>query len=197
EGVVHRDLKPRNVLVNPRGRGPDFVRILDFGVAKVLGGGQLAPTTVGRVMGSVLYLAPEQVMSGGAPPTPAVDQFSLASIFFECLTLRRAWARDDDGVPLSFDVPVGAEGDNKQMTILKRIVRQESPRLRAWRSDAGAEAERVLARALSKEPADRFSSVEVFGQALAGALTRASGDADDPEDTAWERLPPLDDYGST
>lgn len=171
-GVIHRDLKPKNILVNRRRQRP-FVKILDFGVAKVLEGGQLPATTVGRVMGSVLYLAPEQVMGGGRP-SPAVDQFALASIFFELLTLRRAWARDELDEPLPFAVAVGTAGDNNQMSVLKRIVRGPRPKLLSYRPEAGEAAEAALHRALHADPGRRFEDLRAFGGTLRRALDAAS-----------------------
>lgn len=170
--IIHRDLKPRNVLVNRPGQRP-FVRILDFGVAKVLEGSQLSHTTVGRVMGSVLYLAPEQV-TGGLPTGRAVDQFALASMFFELLTLRRAWARDTDGSPLPFDVPVGTRGDNHQMSVLRRIVRGPRPSVLAHRPEAGPLVDETLRRALDPSPSDRFEDVRAFAEVLRAALIERS-----------------------
>jgi serine/threonine-protein kinase len=171
-GVVHRDLKPKNVLVNRRRQRP-FVRVLDFGVAKILEGGRLPATTVGRVMGSVLYLAPEQV-TGGEAPTVAVDQFALASIAFELLTGRRAWARDADGQPLPFDVAVGARGDNNQMAVLRRIVGGDRPDASSWRPEAGRRVAEVVKRGMASRPEDRFPDVRAFGEALRRALTEAA-----------------------
>ena len=201
QGVVHRDLKPKNVLVNRSGSRP-FVKLLDFGVAKLLRGGELPPTTVGRVMGSVLYLAPEQI-SQGVEAGVSVDQFALASIFFELLPLRRAWARGDDGEPLPFHISVAAEGDNHQIQVLKRIVDGPRPSVLAHRPEVGAEASRVLLRALASAPEARFSDVASFGRALSNALRgrRTTGaetmDAEIPprsetvEDVLSEpRLPP-------
>lgn len=98
-GVVHRDLKPANVMLTPEGRAV----ILDFGLARLLEPEhEDAHTTVGRVVGTPLYMAPEQ--AAGEVAGPPADVFALASILFEVATLDYAWLRDPSGAR----IPVGA-----------------------------------------------------------------------------------------
>lgn len=81
DGLVHRDVKPGNLLVTPSGK----VKITDFGIARVAD--QVALTATGQVMGTVQYLSPEQAT--GKPATPATDIYSLGVVAYEALTGRR------------------------------------------------------------------------------------------------------------
>ena len=76
-GLVHRDIKPGNLLITPDGK----VKITDFGIARV--GDQVPLTKTGQVMGTVQYLAPEQAT--GKPSTPATDLYSLGVVAYEAL----------------------------------------------------------------------------------------------------------------
>ena len=94
KGLVHRDLKPENVFLLADGQ----VKILDFGLARVVGTGSGATETVrvvtdpGTVMGTVGYMAPEQVR--GQAVDPRVDLFALGAVLYEMLTGQRAFKRD-------------------------------------------------------------------------------------------------------
>src|SRR5690606_4042220 len=81
--VIHRDIKPDNIFLLQR-RGGDFVKLLDFGLAKVVGEHRL--TATGKVFGTPEYLAPEQAR--GEPLTGAADQYSLGCVLYEMLTGR-------------------------------------------------------------------------------------------------------------
>jgi serine/threonine protein kinase len=81
DGLVHRDIKPGNLLITPSGK----VKITDFGIARVAD--QVALTATGQVMGTVQYLAPEQAT--GKPATPSTDIYSLGIVAYEALTGRR------------------------------------------------------------------------------------------------------------
>ena len=85
EGVVHRDLKPDNVMISNRGGEKDFVTVLDFGIAKVLEGADTQNlTAAGMLLGSPAYMSPEQVK--GIQVTPASDIYSLGVIAYQIIT---------------------------------------------------------------------------------------------------------------
>jgi eukaryotic-like serine/threonine-protein kinase len=86
-GLVHRDIKPGNLLITPEGK----VKITDFGIARV--GDQVPLTKTGQVMGTVQYLAPEQAT--GKPSTPATDLYSLGVVSYEALAGRRPFTGEN------------------------------------------------------------------------------------------------------
>ncbi len=166
-GIVHRDLKPKNVMVNRRGQRP-FVKVLDFGIAKMLVGSEIDPTTVGRVLGSILYISPEQVL--GLELTHRADIFSLGSILFELITLRRAWARGEDGAPLPFHKVVPTGSINSHVAVLRRIAREGRPSALFEREGLSPLVDEVLHRAMSIKPEARYDSAEEFAIAMRSAL---------------------------
>lgn len=82
KGVVHRDLKPENIMLTERDGRRNFVKLLDFGLAKTESLTRFTET--GKVMGTVQYISPEQILEGNA--TPASDMYALGVIFFELVT---------------------------------------------------------------------------------------------------------------
>jgi serine/threonine-protein kinase len=90
DGLVHRDVKPGNLLITPGGK----VKITDFGIARVAD--QVALTATGQVMGTVQYLAPEQAT--GKPATPSTDIYSLGIVAYEALTGRRPFTGESQMV---------------------------------------------------------------------------------------------------
>lgn len=163
--VVHRDLKPANVMVNEP-RGSPSLWVLDFGAAKEIDRDSADPTTVGRVIGSVGYITPEQIRSEATDGR--TDQFALAVIVYEALTLRRAWAYDDTGAQLRAHVPLGRH--NTQVDIMKRILRGPRPHVRDLRPEVPAGVDDAIVRALAPRPGMRFTSIEAFRDAVYVAL---------------------------
>ena len=89
-GVVHRDLKPENLFLTTRDDGTPLVKILDFGVAKVIEEGA-AQTRSGQIVGTPLYMAPEQAAASDEPISPRTDGFALGLIAFRLLVGRSYW----------------------------------------------------------------------------------------------------------
>ncbi|WP_127479370.1 serine/threonine-protein kinase [Nocardioides pantholopis] len=158
-GIVHRDVKPANLLVTPDRQ----VKITDFGIARATEG--LGLTQTGQVMGTPQYLSPEQAR--GQTATPASDVYSLGVVAFECLAGRR---------PFQADTPVA--------TALSHL-NDPVPDLPA---SVPADLARVVYRALAKDPAERYPDATSFAAALrnpagAGEATQVVATAPATEQT--------------
>jgi serine/threonine-protein kinase len=147
-GVVHRDVKPANLLLDAAGR----VKVADFGIARVLGDEGATLTAAGTVVGTSGYASPEQAQ--GTAVTPASDVYSLAAVAFELLTGERPYA------------------PRTGLAELAAHVSAPVPRARDRDPALPPAVDEVLARGLAKDPAARFPSAG----ALAAALGAAFGD---------------------
>jgi eukaryotic-like serine/threonine-protein kinase len=149
-GVVHRDIKPNNCFRTTRGGDPDFIKVLDFGIAKLLGEDHAAGkklTRTGQIFGTPEYMSPEQVR--GLPADPRMDLYSVGIILFELLTGR---------TPFDGDAP---------LEILAKHLRDPVPSAAAGRAALPRELDAVIQRALAKDVGQRFQSAREFGEALA------------------------------
>jgi serine/threonine protein kinase len=160
-GVVHRDLKPENVMLVERGDDPDFVKVLDFGLARLASKDASYATRQGAVFGSPRYISPEGAQ--GMAVTPAADVYSLATIFFQCLSGR---------TPFEADTPVA---------LLVAHATEEAPPLTSL---PGCEklAEplvELLQKNLSKNADEREPDASALGRAL-GRAACAAGLRPDP-----------------
>src|SRR5690606_2657016 len=108
-GVVHRDIKPANCLRLHSAGNPDFIKVLDFGIARVLDPEQrvVEPTTAGTVLGTPEYMAPE--VAAGADAGPSADLYAVAALMYKLLTGTPPFVGDSHRAVLSkqiFEPPV-------------------------------------------------------------------------------------------
>jgi serine/threonine protein kinase len=143
-GVIHRDIKPANIMVMP---SSGLVKIMDFGIARLRGSQQ--HTRDGRIIGTLAYMAPEQLR--GEPADERSDLYSLAIVLHEMLT----------GSP-----PFTAK---TEYGLIQAQINAQPPRLRSLMPEADARLDAALSRALAKKPEHRFASVKEFREAVGGA----------------------------
>ncbi|HEX2568115.1 MAG TPA: serine/threonine-protein kinase [Polyangia bacterium] len=151
-GVVHRDLKPGNIVLIDRGDDPDFVKVVDFGVAKLLSGHKRSPelrTTTRTVLGTWAYMAPEQCRGENDRVDARSDIYALGVVLYEMATGR---------------LPFLAEGTG----MLLAHIGQTPPPPRTIAPELPETVEAVILRALEKEPEQRFQSVDDLVMALTG-----------------------------
>ncbi len=149
-GIVHRDLKPANVFLCRNGPFPNFVKVLDFGVAQVAA--PSVPIGEPYLLGTPAYMSPEQARGDFTALDGRSDQFTSAVVLYEMLTGQAAFYR---------------RGQSTQET-LDRIANEDPPPLPIPRIEA------AVRRALSKDPADRFATMRDFVEATGAADLTAS-----------------------
>ncbi|MBK6514557.1 MAG: protein kinase [Polyangiaceae bacterium] len=144
--VVHRDLKPENLFVSTREDGTLHVKILDFGIAKVVAEGQNAGQT--RSLGTPLYMAPEQ-FDGSAPISAQTDLFALAHITYTMLVGVPYWAEEMESSPSLYGFLMAMQNPDSEPPTQRAARRraQLPPGFDAW-----------FARATAKRAQDRFRS---------------------------------------
>lgn len=144
--IVHRDMSPPNVLITKHGE----VKIVDFGLAKA--SSQLEKSEPGIIKGKFSYLAPEAALGGDVDHR--ADIFAVGIILWELLSGRRLFLGDTD------------------FATVKQVQQANVPRLSPLRPDAPDELDRILARALAKDPDRRYASARDLGRDLTGLLYR-------------------------
>lgn len=146
-GIVHRDVKPSNVMVE----AGDRVTLMDFGIAKLVGDTSL--TRLGAIVGTPKYLSPEQAL--GRPADHRSDIYGLGIVFFEMLTGR---------APFEADTP---------SAMLYAHTNLPAPSPVEVNSAIPSSVATVVLKALAKNPAERFQTAREFRQAVREALTAA------------------------
>jgi len=155
-GLVHRDVKPANMLMDVSRDRPDHVYLSDFGLSKLAMSGS-ALTGTGMVLGTLDYVAPEQI--DGQPVSGQADQYALACSAFELLS---------GAPPFPQDQP---------MPLIWAHMSERPPSMTARRPDLPARVDDVLSRALAKSPAERFATCREFANELREAIGLAPYDS--------------------
>jgi WD40 repeat protein len=147
-GLVHRDVKPANMLLDTHPDRPDHVYLSDFGLSKGVHSGRL--TASGQFLGTPDYIAPEQIE--GLHVDGRADQYALACVVFELLTAAAIFAR------------------NEGWATVWAHLNSPPPSAISIRPDLSPAVDEVLARALAKAPQDRYASCQQFADALRESL---------------------------
>ena len=147
-GVIHRDLKPENIMVEQRRDQPDFVKVLDFGIAKLqentAGSEGQALTRAGFVCGTPEYMSPEQASGGEIDPRS--DLYAVGVILYQCLT---------GSLPFDADSPVALA--TMHLSEEPTPPREKNPDIHCSEG-----LEKLILRAMAKDPADRPQTAEQF-----------------------------------
>ncbi len=154
KGIVHRDLKPHNVQLCTKADGTLQVKILDFGVAKILAspdGAQSVKTRTGSLMGTPLYMSPEQCKGAGVLDH-RTDIYSLGVMLFEMIA----------GRP-----PFTAEGVGE---LFAKHMLEQPPSVLQFAPETPPHMAAAVMKSLAKEPAERFASMDEFRKALTGEV---------------------------
>jgi len=160
-GIVHRDLKPANIHLERRDGDSDFVKVLDFGIAKVMHGSGIDDgsdlTRVGQAIGTLEYMSPEQIIGGEVDGRS--DLYTLGVIAYEMITGRRPFA--------------DATGPTSLMTAL--MTRTPVPPSALFHRDClPAEVDQLLLRCLARDPQDRFAGAAELAAVIDAILARPS-----------------------
>lgn len=146
QGVIHRDIKPSNLIISPE----EDVKILDFGIAKLLDAQNQQLTKTGSRMGTVIYMSPEQVK--GEKADARSDIYSLGVTFFQMITGRSPYD----------------QSHSTEYEVYHQIVNHPLPQASLFYPNVSAHAQQILERATAKNPMERFQNCDEFRNALIG-----------------------------
>jgi serine/threonine protein kinase len=164
-GIIHRDLKPDNLFLVPDGKGNFVVKVLDFGIAKVMdvAGGMGSKTKTGVLLGTPGYMSPEQIKNSKGVDARS-DLWSVGIILYEMLTGREAFPADNEFTRLTAVL-------TQDITPIGQV----NPGLMSWSG--------FFQRALSKDPNGRFPSANEMAQAL--MLSAGQGKSQSAQGRDW------------
>ncbi len=141
-GIIHRDVKPANVMLDQKGRA----FLMDFGLAHLRDEAQKL-THDGAILGTPAYLAPEHAMGHSGPPQPASDQYSLGVILYELLTGQLPFS----GSPAA---------------VLRKVVSEQPPSPRSLRRSVPRDLETICLKAMARQPQDRYRDCQELADDL-------------------------------
>lgn len=170
QDLVHRDIKPSNILVTPAvSGGADFVYVADFGIARVISSGSTSLTATGATVGSMEYMAPERFAGGHGDHR--VDVYSLGCVLFEAMTGRKPF--DVEGLP----------------AIINAHLNTPPPRPSEF-AEVPKGLNGVVARAMAKNPDNRYPSAGALAEAARAAADGAEPEAGAPVTMSATMPPP-------
>jgi serine/threonine-protein kinase len=149
--IVHRDVSPQNIMISRCGQ----VKLIDFGIAKATA--PSAVSTLGRLVGKVSYMSPEQ--ASGAAVDPRSDVFATGVVLWEALTGQRLFRR----------------AKQSHASVLRDVLRKQVPAPSTYRTEIPSALDAVVLRALARNPGERFNTAREFAQALLTAVSPAAG----------------------
>ncbi|MBL8957716.1 MAG: serine/threonine protein kinase [Myxococcaceae bacterium] len=152
--VIHRDIKPSNLFLVDTGREPPYVKLLDFGIAK-LGGGVSVTTQTGVAVGTPDYMSPEQAKGGEV--SAQSDIYALGCVMFELLTGRHVFLGNND------------------VEVIVKHVQEAPPHVADLRPDVPAQVDQLVWWMLKKEASERPLSCELLGRACQSLRQRLEG----------------------
>ena len=169
QGIVHRDLKPENVMLVRRGGDADFVKVLDFGIARINWGEQSMATAAGLIFGTARYISPEGAQ--GHTVGPASDVYSIATLLFQMLSGRTPF-----------------EGE-QAVALLVQQIHDKPPSLKdiPRASFVPAAIADVVMANLAKDPGDREPDARALGHAIVDAMHRAGLSPDEITGSTFRR----------
>ncbi len=144
QGMIHRDVKPANILIDGR-NGQEHYYLSDFGITKIISSGR-SLTSTGQIVGTVDYIAPEQIQ--GKPVDGRADQYALGCVLYQCLTGNVPFPRDETAA------------------LMWAHVHDEPPPVTSRRPDLSPQIDGIVARAMAKQPEDRFATCRELAFAL-------------------------------
>jgi serine/threonine-protein kinase len=148
-GIIHRDLKPTNIHLEPAGGGDEFVKVLDFGIAKIVQDSDIDNTELthaGQMIGTLDYMSPEQMVGGQCDATS--DIYTLGVVMYEMMAGHKPF---DDA--------------NSAAAALAAVLTTTPPRL-AVQAIVPADVDRIVMRCLERQPSDRYQSATELAAAL-------------------------------
>ncbi|MEO9141308.1 MAG: protein kinase, partial [Polyangiaceae bacterium] len=161
QGIVHRDLKPENVMLVKRGQDTDYVKVLDFGIARLSWGEQSMATAAGLIFGTARYISPEGAQGEGVGP--AGDVYAIATLLYQMLAGRTPF-----------------EGDQAVALLIQQIHDAPTPLLSIPRGAyVPAPVAAVIMQNLAKAPHDRAPDARAFARSILEAARLSGISADD------------------
>jgi len=175
-GIVHRDLKPANVFVLANTRPPSGIKLLDFGVAKVINeeletNSKRPLTTAGMVVGTPYYMSPEQAQ-GSDDIDARADLYSVGSALFELISKERCFKAQS------------------ALALLVKIATEQAPEIKTVVPDIDAELNQLLKKSLQRDPDKRFQTAREMEEAIATILSRG------PKNRTTQLMDEITDFGT-